>query len=336
MDRSLARPFFSLSLAPGSDQGPGFPSVATISGRGAVTRRTALAGLGALVLPVSAAAAIPRGPARLAVLEAASGGRLGVWVRDTGTGRGFGWRADERFALCSTWKLSLAARVLEAIEMGLTSADTIVPYSVLDVLDHSPVALAMGGQGGLPVLRLAQAAVEDSDNLAANLLLDRLGGPAALTAWWRAHGDMETRLDRPELAMNRVPPGDPRDTTTPRAMAQTVERMVMGPILTPGSRAVLWGWMKAARTGLDRLRAGLPAGWQAGDKTGTFADPHFPTCINDIALLLPPVDHPRFRAPLAIAAYWQPAGPHDAVAPGDEAVLARVAQIATDPRSWGG
>ncbi len=296
-------------------------------------RRTVLGALGASLVPLPAYGA-PVGVARLAALEHAAGGRLGVMVRDCTTGRGFGWRQDERFAMCSTFKLSLAAQLLAQIDAGRVRGDEIAAYSLLDVLPASPVTGAAAGQGGLPLLTLAAAAVERSDNLAANLLLARLGGPPALTAFWRAIGDGSSRLDNPEPALNHVLPGAEHDTTTPAAMAATVARLVAGPVLSGQARVYLWGWMKAAATGLNRLRAGLPAGWQGGDKTGTFTDPHEPARINDVAVALPPVDHPHFRAPLAIAAYYDPPGARDAARPADEAVLAAVARIATDPRAW--
>ncbi|WP_018075508.1 class A beta-lactamase [Novosphingobium nitrogenifigens] len=308
-------------------------------------RRQVLGALGAVCVPFGLAepayaasrpaSAVPAGVARLSALETRAGGRLGAFVLDSRSGRGFGWRGDERFALCSTFKLSLAALVLREIEAGrLDGAETLY-YSIIDVLPASPRTGDAAGKGCLPVLALAQAALETSDNLAANLLLDRLGGPEALTAFWRQVGDTDSRLDRHEISLNRVYAGDVRDTTTPMAMARTVSALTTGTVLTSASRAQLWGWMKACGTGLARLRAGLPAQWQGGDKTGTFADPRFPAHVNDIALVLaPPADHARFSAPIAVTAYYEPAGQLDAIAPASETVLAEVARIAADPTSW--
>ncbi len=311
-------------------------------------RRTVLGAIGAALVPVPALAA-PAGVTRLGALEAQSRGRLGVMVLNSATGQGFGWRQDERFTHCSTFKLSLAALVLAQIDAGHARGDDTIPFSVLDVLPASPVTGAvatriaadekLAGTEGLPILALAQAAVERSDNLAANLLLARFGGPAAVTAFWRAMGDGVSRLDHNEPELNRGSPGALHDTTTPAAMAATVARLLTGNTLSGDSRARLWAWMKSASTGLSRLRAGLPTGWQAGDKTGTWfngaqTEAGTKTKINDLALVLAPVGDRHFHAPLAVTAYYEPAGTRDDVRPADDAVFAAVMRIATDPRSW--
>jgi beta-lactamase class A len=298
-------------------------------------RRSVLGMLGAAFVPVPAVArGACAGTAQLAALERRAGGRLGVMVRGTVSGRGFGWRQDERFAHCSTFKLSLAAMVLAQIDAGRAKGDEILPYAVLDVLPASPVTEAAADKEGLPIFTLAQAAVERSDNLAANLLLARFGGPVALTAFWRGLGDTVSRLDHNEPVLNRVAPGEVHDTTTPAAMAVTVTRMLTGPVLSGESRARLWAWMKASPTGLDRLRAGLPAGWQAGDKTGSMFGGPWPVRVNDLALVLAPVGDGHGHEPLAVTAYYEPAGNGDAIRPADEAVLAAVMRIATDPGAW--
>ena len=308
-------------------------------------RRTLLGALGAAFVPVPAlASAHPAGVAMLAALERRAGGQLGVMVRDCATARGFGWRQDERFAHCSTFKLSLAAMVLAQIDAGRVHGDEVLAYSVLDVLPASPVTgeaarrtasdEALAGHEGMSILALAQAAVERSDNTAANLLLARFGGPAALTAFWRATGDDVSRLDNTEPQLNRVAQGEVHDTTTPAAMAATLGRLLTGSVLSGASRALLWGWMKACTTGLGRLRAGLPAGWQAGDKTGTEYGPEALARINDLALVLAPVGAGHARGPLAVTAYYVPGGRLDDMRPADEAVLAAVMRVATDPEAW--
>lgn len=302
-----------------------------------IARRTILAaGLLPLLAPAAQARAALRGTAMLAALEAQSGGRLGVMVRDCASGRGFGWRQHERFAHCSTFKLSLAGKVLADMAVRRIAPDEVLAYSVLDVLPGSPVTEAAAGHLGLAVGALAEAAVTRSDNLAANLLLARIGGPAGLTAFWRALGDSESRLDNPEPLLNRVAPGAVHDTTTPDAMAGTVARLLVGDALPADARAVLWGWMRAATTGLDRLRGGLPQGWVAGDKTGSEFGPEGDAQANDLAIALPPADHPHFRAPLAVAAYYLPGGRRAELGAADSAVLAAVMRIATDFRAWRG
>jgi beta-lactamase class A len=146
----------------------------------------------------------------------------------------------------------------------------------------------------MTLAELCDAAVTLSDNTAGNLLLAAIGGPAGLTAYLRSLGDKVTRLDRIEPFLNDVAPGDRRDTTSPAAVAMTLRQLVLGDALSPDSRARLTGWLVGCKTGDDRLRAGLPAGWRVGDKTGT--GPHGDT--NDIAVLWPPG-----RPPLVVTTY---------------------------------
>jgi len=251
-----------------------------------------------LILPLQAAppaAPVPPTAARLAALEARAGGRLGVAVLDTGSGRRLDHRGGERFPLCSTFKVLLAGAVLARVDGGREALDRRVPYGQADLLEYAPVTAAHVGEGSLPVLDLCAAAVEVSDNTAANLLLQALGGPRAITTFARSLGDPVTRLDRTEPTLNTALPGDPRDTTTPTAMVDTLRALLLGPTLSPASRQRLEGWMAACTTGRNRLRAGLPADWAAGDKTGSGER----GTVNDVAILRPP-----HRAPILIAAYY--------------------------------
>jgi beta-lactamase class A len=202
-------------------------------------------------------------------IEMELGGRVGVTAVDTRSGQRLSWRGDERFAMCSSFKWILAAAVLTRADRGLIARDQRIRYSRADLLPHSPVSEAHVGEGGLAIEELCAAIVEVSDNTAANALLKLIGGPAALTRYLRRSGDPTTRLDRMEPAMNSNLPGDPRDTTTPDAMVATMARMLIGDVLSAATRAELIGWMKNCRTGLKRLRAGLPPDWTIGDKTGT-------------------------------------------------------------------
>lgn len=288
-------------------------------------RRTFSAGLvAALVAAPAMARPLQRGPAAaLARIEALAGGRLGAWVLDTGSGREFGWRGGERFGQCSTFKLSLAACVLAEIDAGRLNGAELLTFRKADLLPHSPVTGAHVSEGRMSIIALAEAAQTTSDNLAANLLLRRIGGPARLTAFWRALGDRTSRLDRTEPALNFVPRGEVRDTVTPRGIAHTVARIATGEVLGPASRTRLTGWMIATDTGLARIRAGLPAGWRAGDKTGTSSADRMDRLVNDIAVAWPPG-----RAPLVIAAFYQAPGRLPQVRPQDEGVLREVGAVA--------
>jgi len=147
---------------------------------------------------------------------------------------------------------------------------------------------------GMTIAELCEAAVLYSDNGAANTLLAALGGPEAMTAYWRSIGDKITRLDDIELKLN-IPDGE-HNTTTPFAMLSNLKTLLLGDALSPASRARLLGWMRASTTGVNRLRAGLPAAWQWADKTGTSAERY--GMVNDIGIATPPG-----RSPILIAAY---------------------------------
>ncbi|MBK0394083.1 class A beta-lactamase [Ramlibacter algicola] len=246
-------------------------------------------------------------------LEAASGGLLGVAVLDTGTGELKGHRLDERFPMCSTFKWLLAAAVLHRVTQGRESLDRSVSYTREDLAGHAPVTEARLAQGAMSVQALCEAAVVESDNGAANVLLRVLGGPAAVTSHARSLGDRTTRLDRIEPAMNDVPPGDPRDTTTPRAMARLLHRALLQEGTDKTDRALLLQWMEKSTTGRARLRAQLPPGWRAATKTGT--GPRGTT--NDVGVLWPASG----AAPLVVACYLT-GSPKDGSA--REAVLASV------------
>jgi len=261
-----------------------------------IGRRSLLVGAGALGLvglPGTPLAAIGA-EAEIAAIEARVGGRIGVAALDTGSGRRLSHRGGERFAMCSTFKLMLAAMVLEQVDKGALTLGQRVPYGQRDLLGYAPVAKARAGEGAMSVEDLCAAAVEMSDNTAANLLLGLIGGPAGYTARLRRLGDAITRLDRNEPTLNTNLPGDPRDTSTPDAMIANLRKALLGAMLSTAGMIRLVGWMKACTTGLGRLRAGLPAGWIAGDKTGTGDN----GAINDLAIAWPPS-----RAPILIVAY---------------------------------
>lgn len=231
---------------------------------------------------------------QLAELERQSGGRLGVCCIATGTGERFEHRADERFPMCSTFKVLAAAAVLGRVDRGEEKLERRIAYGHAELLEYAPVTRARVGEGGLTVEELCDAAVRVSDNTAANLLLATLGGPPAVTRYARALGDVHTRLDRTEPTLNRAEPGDVRDTTTPRAMASDLRALLLGSALSAQSRDKLLGWMRASTTGRERLRAGVPAGWRVADKTGSGEN----GTTNDVAVLWPP-----HGAPLIVAGY---------------------------------
>jgi beta-lactamase class A len=233
------------------------------------TRRAMLVGTALAACRAVAAEGPEEAVARLAALERQEGGRLGVCVRDTGTGRVLSYRADERFALCSTFKAVAAAAVLARVDRGEERLERRMAYGPGDLDTYAPVTAKHVAEGAMTLEDLCAAAVVWSDNTAGNLLLQALDGPEGFTAYVRSQGDTVTRLDRTEPTLNTAIPGDPRDTTTPAAIAGLLERILLGPALSPASRTRLLGWMAESPTGAKRLRAGLRPDWQVGDKTGT-------------------------------------------------------------------
>jgi beta-lactamase class A len=233
-------------------------------------------------------------------IESGVGGRLGVAALDLRTGEEVGHRAGERFANASTFKWLLAAAVLAAVDQGELTLAREVPFGEKDLLEYAPTTRASLADGRLSIEALAKATVVNSDNTAANLLFPLVGGPAGLTRFVRRHGDEVTRFDRDEPTLNTNLPDDPRDTTTPHAMAALMRTILTAAgALTHESRERLLDWLAACETGRDRLRAGLPSDWVVGDKTGTGER----SAVNDVAIITPPG-----RPPLIIAAFLSESG----------------------------
>lgn len=273
-----------------------------------------------VMLAAPAALAFAAVPARadddeIAALERVQGGRLGVAALDTQTGATLLHRAGERFAMCSTFKVLLAAAVLHRVDAGAESLARAISYGPADMLSHAPATRDHLAQGHMTVEALCEAAVTVSDNTAANLLIASLGGPQHVTAFARMLGDAVTHLDRREPALNFVAPGEKRDSTTPAAMMDDWRKLFLTPILSEASRKRLTEWTQRCLTGNTRLRAGLPGDWIVGDKTGS----GFAGETNDIAIAWRPK-----RAPVLIAAYY--AGSPDPRADRDS-VLAAVGRI---------
>ncbi|HEY1782128.1 MAG TPA: class A beta-lactamase [Roseiarcus sp.] len=264
-------------------------------------RRSFLAGLAA-VAAFSRARAAPSAEERLkeatgqlASIEARAGGRLGVIVRDTGTGSTLAHRADERFPMCSTFKLLASAAVLKRIDQGAEHLDRAISFGPSDLLEYAPIAKTHVAEGKMTVAEACAAAIDWSDNTAANLILQTIGGPAGFTQYARSLGDNVTRLDRNEPSLNSAIPGDERDTTSPRAMAEDIRRVIIGEALSEASRRQLQAWLIGDKVGDERLRAGLPPSWRIGDKTGSGDR----GTTNTIAIIWPPE-----RAPIIATVYY--------------------------------
>lgn len=237
---------------------------------------------------VSAPAATTRA---FADLEQTHGARLGVFAVDTATGRSVAYRPDERFPMASTFKGLACGALLHQHPLSSGFFDQVIHYPPHELVEYSPVT-EQHVDTGMTVADLCHAAITVSDNTAGNQILKLLGGPAGFTAFLRSIGDDISRLDRWETELNTAVPGDERDTTTPSALAAGYRTLVVGDTLPAPEREQLKSWLIATSSGADRIRAGLPADWTVGHKTGT---PAYGSAL-DIAIAWPPG-----RAPLVIA-----------------------------------
>ncbi len=222
---------------------------------------------------------------QFSAIERRFSARLGVYAIDTGTGRLITHRADERFAHASTFKALLAAVVLRRLPD--TDRRRVVKYTEADLLEYAPIT-SKHVATGMSIDALIDAAVRYSDNTAANLLLDEIGGPQGLQRQLRAIKDRTTNADRNEPALNEATPGDTRDTSTPRALGTDLRAFVLGDLLPPARRQKLTDLLIGNTTGGPYIRAGVPAGWKVGDKTGSGG---YGT-RNDIAVVWPPTGSP--------------------------------------------
>ncbi|BCM93667.1 beta-lactamase Toho-1 [Abditibacteriota bacterium] len=231
--------------------------------------------------------------AQLEKLESAFDGRLGMFALDTATDDQLEYRVEERFPVCSTFKVLAAAAILKRSEQVAGLMRHRIKYQRSQLVDYSPITKQHLAHG-MTVAELCAAAIQYSDNTAGNLLLQTLGGPQALTTFARSIGNSEFRLDRWETALNTAIPGDPRDTSTPKAMGQSLQRLVLGDVLALSEREQLQRWLLGNTTGPARIKAGIPITWKIGDKTG---GGQYGTA-NDIAVLWPP-----HRRPIVVAIY---------------------------------
>lgn len=276
-----------------------------------ITRRGFLAG-GAVL---AAGCAHAHADDVFAASENRLGGRIGFSALDTHSGRRIRWRADERFAMCSTFKVALAAAVLARIDRRDLPPDRILNFDPTNLLGASR-ASAQHPDGRISVIEACEGVITVSDNTAANALLDLMGGPTAMTEFFRSLGDQVTRLDRYEMELNSNVERDARDTTTPDAMLQTLQELLLGNVLGDASRAQLTEWMVNEHNGRSRTRAGLPASWRLANKPGTSAN----GAVNDIAVAWPPRGQP-----ILLATYTN--APRAKTAE-SEAVIAQVAALA--------
>lgn len=241
-----------------------------------------------LLLPCALAVSTKAGKSqtekRFAQIETENGSRIGVTAIDSATNERIDHRPNERFLMCSTFKLLAVAAVLQRVDRGEEKLDRFVPYIQTDILEYAPVTKQHVAEGGMQLGALCEAAIEQSDNTAGNLLLQAIGGPAGLTEFARSIGDNTTRLDRIEPDLNVSKDGDQRDTTSSASMCTDLVRILTTGFLSEKSRDLLRDWLSKNETGATMIRAGIPADWRVGDKTGRSRQGE----INDVAVVCPP------------------------------------------------
>ncbi|WP_413099265.1 class A beta-lactamase [Streptomyces sp. Inha503] len=252
-------------------------------------------------------------------LERSYDAHLGVYAIDTGTGHEVAYRDGERFAFASTFKALAAGAVLRKYK--LSGLDRVIQYSKDDLVDNSPVT-EKHVDTGMSLGALCDAAVRYSDNTAANLLFDQLGGPKGLDATLEKLGDDVIQMERVEPELSQWVPGETHDTTTPRAMAKDLRAFVLGDVLDKGERAQLTKWLRTNTTGDELIRAGMPKGWQVGDKTGSGS---YYGARNDIAVVWRPGAAPLV---MAIMSYRG-----DKDTPFDNKLIADAASVVADTMS---
>ncbi len=234
---------------------------------------------------------------QIAALEQRAVAHVGVAALGPGRDRHLEYHAQDRFPMCSTFKLLAVGALLKRVDENKDNLDRFVAYGEAQLLAYAPVTRAHLKDGGMTLKELCAAAIEQSDNTAGNLLVEAIGGPNGVTEFARAIGDNSTRLDRNEPELNNAAPGDERDTTTPAAMCNDLERLLMSDLLSDASRTRLERWLCDGKMGLSMIRASVPSDWIAGDKTGRSLN----AAANDVAVVRPPSREPMFLAIFTLA-----------------------------------
>ncbi len=205
---------------------------------------------------------------RLYGLEEQYDARLGVYAVDTGSGQTIDYQSEERFAYASTHK-ALAVGVLLQ-QTSMEDLDKRIHYTADDLVDYSPIT-EKNVETGMTLKEISDASIRFSDNTAANLIFNEIGGPEGFKTSLRAIGDDVTEPENIEQKLNDVKPGDIHDTSTAKALTESLRAFALEDVLEEEQRTLLVEWLKGNTTGDALIRAGVPDGWEVGDKTGLAA-----------------------------------------------------------------
>ncbi|WP_438287468.1 class A beta-lactamase [Priestia megaterium] len=227
-----------------------------------------------------------------AKLEDKYDANLGIYALDTGTNKTVTYHPDERFAYTSTHKALAVGALLQ--QKSIEDLNERIFYTRDDLVNYNPIT-EKHVDTGMTLRELADASLRYSDNTAGNLILQQLGGPDGFKEALENIGDDVTLPERFEPDLNEVNPGETHDTSTPRALASSLQTYVLGQALPEDKRALLTDWMKRNTTGDALIRAGVPKSWEVADKTGAGSY----ATRNDIAILWPPKGNPIVLAILS-------------------------------------
>jgi beta-lactamase class A len=261
---------------------------------------------------------LPTLEAEIRRIANAAAGEVGVaaWRLD-GSGPRMLLNADEAFPMASTFKVAVAGALLGKVDAGTLSLETMLPVDKSRYVESEVIADALIHSGvNLSIHNLLELMLTRSDNTATDVLTSAAGGPAAVTAWVRGQGITGLRVDRDTAAILRdffgLPAGtfsealatarkadpkleergnhpnatfdkDPRDSSTPNAMAELLSKIFTGHALSSATTKEIIGIMERCHTGNDRLRGRLPATTTVADKTGTLGG-----SVNDVGVITLP------------------------------------------------
>jgi beta-lactamase class A len=253
-------------------------------------------------------------------------GKTGVAVHQVGSNWTVGARLDDLFPQQSVSKTWVALTVLDQIDSGVLRLDQKVRVTREDLaVFHSPVRDRVVAQGEVntDVRGLLEYSITESDNTANDKLLRLAGGPAAIRAFIAKHNlgsirfgpgerllqsgiaGLEWRQDyaignaffeardkvplaKRREALNRYI-ADPVDGASPKAIVLALDKLANGSLLSAQSTQIMLGLMGRVKSGPQRLKAGVPAGWSFAHKTGTgqVLSP-VATGYNDIGIMTAP------------------------------------------------
>ncbi|RAU19442.1 class A beta-lactamase [Nitrincola tibetensis] len=194
--------------------------------------------------------------------------RIGFSAYDSETGVRWEYNADQRFAMSSTFKTLACAALLQRVDSNEEQLERKVSFSKSDLVTYSPITEQHADSREMSLFELCEATLTTSDNTAANLILQAIGGPEVVTEFARGIGDNVTRLDRWETELNQATPNDDRDTTTPNAMVGNLKGLLLGDVLSPNSKSQLREWLVGNKVADGLFRASMPAEWVIADRTG--------------------------------------------------------------------